>query len=212
MRGSAQPQQASSALATFWRPFVASQSDTAVVFGEVGRHNGKPLAGASRHGLYGMSFGYLATPGLSGVGEVAGVHALDGVFNSFHHSLRIKRGGLFTFDDAINENAIFLGSALSNPPVRLLQINRDFVFQVVQNDAGQSELAIVNNKPQPGEPKQFLATPASLPTKDDYAVIALFPGMSPGERILVLAGMANSEPRLREALCSSIPSPASSPI
>jgi hypothetical protein len=157
------------------------------VFSEVGRHSDQgPLGPAISRGI---SLGNSASPGVSGVGEVMGVHTLDEVFNSYHHSLRVKRSAFFTFDDAMSENVIFLGSPLANQPLRLLQSSRDFVFQVIADDSGQGELAIINNQPQPGEPKQFLSTPQALPIKDDYALITFYPGMRPGERVLVLAGI-----------------------
>jgi len=183
-----EPQQADSALATFWKPFVSQQADTVAVFSEVRRHSGPNASGAFKISS-GFSLGDLASPGVSGVGEVMGVHALDGVFNSFHHNLRAKRSNFFTFDDASVENVIFVGSPLANPPLRLLQNRRSFVFQVVPGESGQPALAIINNKPQPGEPKQFLSTPEQLPIKDDYALISFSPGMRSDKRVLVLAGI-----------------------
>jgi hypothetical protein len=183
-----QRDQTDSAIASFWGPFAESEWDTVAVFSEVGSRSGShQMAGDSRPiALYS---GGLASPGISGVGEVAAVHALDGVFSSFHHDLRVKRSNFFTFDDAVNENVIFLGSPLANPPVRLLEGSRDFVFQVIGSDAGRPVLAILNNQPHPGEPKQFLSTPGNLPIKEDYAVIALLPGLRPGKRVLILAGI-----------------------
>jgi len=187
-RESVKSQNAGAALATFWRPFVSPQTDTVAVFSEVRRHTGPSPAGALSYPV-GLSLGEAASPGISGVGEVMGVHALDDVFNSLHRSLRAKRSNFFTFDDASNENVIFVGSPLANPPLRLLQNSRNFVFQVISSDSGQPALAIINNKPQPGEPKQFLPTPEDLPIKEDYALISLSPGMRPDKRVLVLAGI-----------------------
>jgi hypothetical protein len=188
VRGAAKPQQAGSALSTFWRPFVFPQVDTVAVFSEVKRYSKQKSSGAANYPA-GISFGELASPGISGVGEVMGVHALDGVFDSFRRNLRAKRSNFFTFDDANNENVIFLGSPLANPPVRLLQTSRDFVFQIITNDSGEQQLAIINNQPQPGEPKQFLPTPEKLPIKEDYALITLLPGVHSDKRVLVLAGI-----------------------
>lgn len=183
----AESKQANAALTTFWKPFLTPGLGTVAVFSEVGRRSTDETASDRPMGA--LYSGALASPGISGVGEVAAVHALDGVFSSYHRDLRVKRGNFFTFDDALNENVIFLGSPLANAPVRLLQNNRDFVFQVVGAEQGQPVLAIVDNQPKPGEPKQFLATPGKLPTKDDYAVIALLPGMRSGKKALILAGL-----------------------
>jgi hypothetical protein len=187
-REAVQSQMAGPALATFWRPFLAPQIDSVAVFSEVRGRSGSSPAGAVTYPV-GFSLGESASPGISGVGEVMGVHALDGVFNSFHRSLRAKRSNFFTFDDASNENVIFVGSPLANPPLRLLQNSRNFVFQIISNESGQPQLAIINNKPQAGEPKQFLSTPENLPIKEDYALISLSPGIRPEKRVLVLAGI-----------------------
>lgn len=187
-RNTEQSPNAGPALAAFWKPFVSPQSDTVAVFSEVRHRAGSSPAGAVTYPV-GLSLGESASPGISGVGEVMGVHALDGVFDLFHRNLRAKRSNFFTFDDASDENVIFVGSPLANPPLRLLQNSRNFVFQIISNESGQPALAIINNKPQPGEPKQFLSTPENLPIKDDYALISLSPGMRPEKRVLVLAGI-----------------------
>ena len=186
--GATRPQQAGAALATFWKPFVSPQTDTVAVFSEVRRRTEPKPAGVVSYPV-GLSLGESASPGISGVGEVLGVHALDSVFSLFGRSLRAKRSNFFTFDDASSENVIFVGSPLANPPLRLLQNSRSFVFQIISNESGQPALAIINNKPQPGEPRQFLPTPENLPIKDDYALISLSPGMRPDKRVLVLAGI-----------------------
>jgi hypothetical protein len=177
-----------SALSVFWKPFVAPLAQTVTVFSEVRRRAEPGPHGEINHPVS-FSVGDMASPGISGVGEVMGVHALDGVFDSFHRTLRAKRSNFFTFDDASNENVIFLGSPRANPPLGMLQNNHDFVFQFMPGDSNQYRLAIVNNQPHPGEPKQFLSTPDSLPIQEDYALISLFQGMRPEERVLVLAGI-----------------------
>lgn len=187
-RKDAQGQQAGLALATFWKPFIVPQAETVAVFSEV-RHRAEPGAAGKNNHPIGLSLGDIASPGISGVGEVMGVHVLDGVFNSFHRDLRAKRSNFFTFDDASNESVIFLGSPLANPPLGLLQNSHDFVFQFVSTDSGRSQLAIVNNQPLPGESKRFLPTPEALPIKEDYALISLFNGIRPEDRVLVLAGI-----------------------
>jgi len=50
----------------------------------------------------------------TGVGEVLAVHALDGVFGSFTSKFGVKRGSLFSLDDAKNNDLIFMGSPSEN--------------------------------------------------------------------------------------------------
>ena len=175
------------AFATFWRPFVTSRADTMAVFAEVTRRPGYDGLGAMLH-QSGASFGEVASPGASGVGEVMGMHKLDEDFKALHLKIQPKRGSFFTFDDAEGENLIFLGSPLTNLPLQELPTT-DFVFRVVKSDSGKSRLAIVNDHPMPGEPRQFLSTPEMLPTESDYAIVALIPGISSAKHILLLAGM-----------------------
>lgn len=188
VRGASRLHGGATAIASFWAPFVADRGDTVVVFSSLGQQSQQHmLDGVAYHS--GISTGDIASPGISGVGEVMGVHALDGVFASLHRSLWAKRSNFFSFDDAAHENVIFLGSPLANSPLRLLQSNGDFVFQMVTDPEGKPALAILNHRPRPNEPRKFFATAADSPIKQDYAVIALLPGMLPGNKVLILAGI-----------------------
>lgn len=184
----AQQEDVNAALTAFWHPFVATSSDTVAVFSDVRSRPQMDVLGTSKSPT-GISTGKMASPGISGVGEVMGVHALDEDFALFHRALRAKRSNFFTFDDALNENLIFLGSPLANPPLRLLQSNRSFAFQIVNGDSNQPRLALINLRPQAGEPKVFVATPNEQPIKEDYALIVLAPGIHPEKRVLILAGI-----------------------
>ena len=46
----------------------------------------------------------------TGVGEVLAVHNLDNLFGTLQRSVRVKRGSLFSLDDAKNNDLIFIGS------------------------------------------------------------------------------------------------------
>lgn len=185
---SPQQQDANYALSTFWHPFVSASTDTVAVFSDV-RSQGKGNRSSKSNFPTQLSTGKMASPGISGVGEVMGVHALDEDFALFHRPLRAKRSNFFTFDDAMNENVIFLGSPLANPPMRLLQNNRNFVFQMVSDVSGEPRLGLVNLRPKDGETRLFTPTPNEQPIKEDYALIVLAPGIHPERRILILAGI-----------------------
>jgi hypothetical protein len=49
-------------------------------------------------------------------------------------------------------------------------------------------LAIVNVHPRSNESKAFLASPSGTPITEDYAVVALMPGLNPARSLMVLAG------------------------
>jgi hypothetical protein len=123
----------------------------------------------------------------TGVGEVLAIHELDRLFTSLHHGIRVKRGRLLSFDDAKNNDLIFVGSSSENLTLRDLPMTRDFVFQNVADGARKGDLAIVNIRPRPGEANEYLATSAR-PIVDDYALVGLVPGLSPGRWVMILAG------------------------
>ena len=50
----------------------------------------------------------------TGVGEVLAIHQLDRVFDLLNRPLRVKRGALFSLDDAKNNDLIFVGSPSEN--------------------------------------------------------------------------------------------------
>ena len=124
----------------------------------------------------------------TGVGEVLAVHALDHLFESFHREIRVKRGSLFSLDDAKNNNLIFVGSPLENLTLLEIPGTEDFVFHRVASGARKGDPEILNVHPQPGEPKEFLGTPVDDPLTEDYAVIATVKGLEPSQSVLILAG------------------------
>jgi hypothetical protein len=124
----------------------------------------------------------------TGVGEVLAIHQLDHVFSQFSRQLRVKRGALFSLDDAKNNDLIFVGSPSENLSLVDLPGTREFVFTRLESGPRKGDLAVQNVHPQPGEPQMFLATPANQPTIEDYAVVGLLPGLDPSRSILILAG------------------------
>ena len=74
----------------------------------------------------------------TGVGEVLSVHQLDQVFDSLHRHLRVKRGSLFSLDDAKNNDLIFVGSPSENLTLDEIPSTQEFVFQRV--DSGPAKV------------------------------------------------------------------------
>ncbi len=124
----------------------------------------------------------------TGVGEVLAVHALDGVFSQLHQQLRVKRGSLFSLDDAKNNDLIFIGSPSENLTLLEIPSTKEFVFRQVKTGARAGNMEIVNEHPESGEPKEYLATPSTEPLTEDYSVIALVKGLNPTRSELILAG------------------------
>src|SRR6266478_2571831 len=124
----------------------------------------------------------------TGVGEVLAVHALDKVFGQLHQEIRVKRGSLFSLDDAKNNDLIFIGSPSENLTLLELPSTQNFIFQKVTSGVSAGAMKIINVHPESGELKEFLATPPNEPLADDYSVIALNHGLDPSRSVLILAG------------------------
>ena len=117
-----------------------------------------------------------------------GVHNLDQAFGTLHRPLRVKRGSLFSLDDAKNNDLIFVGSPSENLTLLDIPGMQDFVFQRTTSGLRKGDLAIVNLHPQPGEPKECLASPSGSPLTEDFFVIGLMPGLNPARSVMILAG------------------------
>jgi hypothetical protein len=116
------------------------------------------------------------------------VHQLDRVFVLLNQPLRVKRGSLVSLDDAKNNDLIFVGSPAENLVLLDIPGSQEFVFQRIASGPRNGDLGVLNAHPQPGEPQIFLGSPANKPTTEDYAVIALVPGIDPARSVLILAG------------------------
>jgi len=179
-------EEAPQALRTLWAPFIAGPEDPLVVFSNaafVGRpETGMRYYNASRDQKEQIWDHY------TGVGEVLAVDALEQAFGQFHRRIRVKRGSLFSLDDAKSNNLIFVGSPSENLTLQEIPSTHEFVFQRVDSGARKGDLAIVNVHRQTGEPKFFVASPSNVPLVEDYAVIGLVPGINPPQQVIILAG------------------------
>lgn len=170
----------------FWSPFLKSADEPLVIYSN-GAFVGRPETGMryfdpSRDSKDAIWDHY------TGVGEVLAIHELDQTFSDLHHRLRVKRGSLFSLDDAHNSNLIFVGSPSENLKLSELPTTREFVFQRLSRGPRKGDLAIVNVHPQTGEAPAFLASPSGAPLTEDYALVALMPGIDPTHSVMVLAG------------------------
>ncbi|HZW81516.1 MAG TPA: helix-turn-helix domain-containing protein, partial [Candidatus Deferrimicrobiaceae bacterium] len=170
----------------FWQRFVGGTQQPWVIFSN-GSFVGRPETGMRYFNPAGDS-GQFILDHYTGVGEVLAVHQLDHVFVLLNQPLRVKRGSLFSLDDAKNNDLIFVGSPAENLTLLDIPSTQEFVFQRVTSGPRKGDLAVVNVHPEPGEPRLFLASTPSLPTTEDYAVVALVPGIDPARSVLILAG------------------------
>lgn len=170
----------------FWNRFLMGPQEPLVVFSN-GSFVGRPETGM-RYFNPASDSGTFVLDHYTGVGEVLAIHQLDRVFFMLNRPLGVKRGALFTLDDAKNNDLIFVGSPSENLTLLDIPGTREFIFKRLDSGARKGDLAVINVHPQKGEPKDFLATPANQPTVEDYAVVALLPGLDPSRSILILAG------------------------
>lgn len=170
----------------FWSPFLKSGAEPLVVYSN-GAFVGRPETGM-RYFDPARDSKTQIWDHYTGVGEVLAIHELDGVFSDLHHRVLVKRGSLFSLDDANNNDLIFVGSPSENLKLSELPTTREFAFQRVAGGPRKGDLAIANIHPRAGEPSDFLASPSGTPLTEDYALVALMPGIDPTHSVIVLAG------------------------
>lgn len=173
-------------LAEFWKPFASGTEEPWVIFSNAA-FVGRPETGMryydSRQDSKNAVYDHY-----TGVGEVLAVHALDEAFATLGRRIRVKRGSLFSLDDASNTNLIFVGSPSENLSLLDIPGTQEFVFQRVASGARQGDLAIVSRHPKRGEATSYLASPSSSALTEDYAVVGLVPSMTPNRFVMILAG------------------------
>jgi hypothetical protein len=177
---------APAAFRVFWNGLLSGQEEPWVIFSNAA-FVGRPETGM-RYYDNGRDKGSFILDHYTGVGEVLAVHELDRVFGLLHRQIRVKRGSLFSLDDAKNNNLIFIGSPFENLTLLEIPGTQEFIFQRMAFGPRTGEEAIVNVRPQPGEPKEYLPSPRNAPLTEDYAVVGLVKGLSPGQAVLILAG------------------------
>lgn len=173
-------------LELFWRQFVNGPDEPWVIFSN-GAFVGRPETGL-RYFNPARDARQAILDHYTGVGEVLAVSDLDHVFSQLHKGIRVKRGSLFSLDDAQDNNLIFVGSPAENLTLLDIPSTHEFVFQRPTSGTRSGDLAVVNVHPQAGEPKMFFASPSGTPLTEDYGIIGLVPGMNPARSVLILAG------------------------
>jgi hypothetical protein len=127
----------------------------------------------------------------TGIGEVMGAYFLGDFFARAHHTSRLKRSLLLTWEDLKTENIIVLGSPAENFFLRDLPQKQDFIFKPLEQN-GKKSFGVLITNPQPGEQQKYFARqdgPSRSQISEDYAVISLLRGLDEKKHILILAGI-----------------------
>ena len=176
-----------SGLRAFWHVFAVDPKQTWVIFSNA-RFVGNAVGGLryfdpqrdtpeSTHAFY------------TGVGEVMAVHLLDQMFTGFGRSIWVKRSALLSLEDVKDTNLIFLGAPVENLTLANLATLHSFQFQEISSGVREGQVEILNKEPRATEQPVYMISSVPLkPLVDDYAVIAMLPGMTPSHRIFVAAG------------------------
>ncbi len=174
------------AFRVFWRGFLTGPQEPWVIFSNAA-FVGRPDIGM-RYYNRAKDSGAVILDHYTGVGEVLAVHALDNVFDNLHQPIRVKRGSLFSLDDAKNNDLIFIGSPSENLTLLEIPNTREFTFKQVTSGPRAGNVEIINVHPESGESKEYLATASNEPLTEDYSVVALVKGLNPSRSVLILAG------------------------
>src|SRR6266702_265031 len=174
------------AFRVFWKSFLTGPQEPWVIFSNAA-FVGRPYVGM-RYYNRAKDSGAAILDHYTGVGEVLAVHALDSVFGRLHQQIHVKRGSLFSLDDAKNNDLIFIGSPSENLTLLELPNTQEFIFKQITSGSRVGTMEIINVHPESGEPKEFLPTRPDETLTEDYSVIALKRGLNPAHSVLILAG------------------------
>jgi hypothetical protein len=168
----------------FWSEFTAPREKTIIVFSNA------RFVGDGENGLRYFNPDEDRLEDIrelhTGVGEVVGVYELSRLFQSLGAPLEVKRSALVDWDEVKKANVIFIGGPAENMPVRELRSTR-FVFEPRVDADGQRRVVVASRS---GDSQlQLFDAGATRPARRDYAVIRLLPGLVPGRRIIILAGI-----------------------
>lgn len=174
------------ALEALWAPFVHGPSQPFVVF------RNSSFIGDASTGM--RSFDpsrdnpNQEIQHYTGIGEVMGVLELDQLFSKFGGHFRVKRGSLFTVDDARDNNLIFVGSPERNEDLNEIPSTREFNFRRLADGPHRFRAAIVDSHPRLKESGVYAEPSGARAERVEYALVGLERGLDRMHWTLFLEG------------------------
>jgi hypothetical protein len=129
--------------------------------------------------------------GFTGTGEVGAMHAVTRALTLLNTPMIVKRSSLLTTTDLHRDNVIFVGGSTMNTLLGDVGLRGAFLDQQSERP-GPWRGRIVNVSPRPGESPVYEVErdAATQALRADYSLVSFMPGVGPGTRIAVLAGIS----------------------
>lgn len=127
----------------------------------------------------------------TGTGEVMAVFYLTRLFSRARAPIMVERSQLIKTADLRTHNLVFLGAVSENPILAGLPLDQNFVLSQPSKPPTLWRNRILNLHPRTGE-QSFYAIerdPRTHVLRTDYAVVSFLPGVAPGRKIAILAGL-----------------------
>ena len=172
----------------FWSPFLSTPTPPLVIYSNP-VFRGTPGTGlyladpdqAQPSEIAGQASSH-ADETYTGIGEAEAIYTLTRFFDQHLAAFTLKRSRLVTWDEAKSRSLIFVGASSQNTALRDLPSLTEFTVSLDPDGHGY----LVNQHPAPGEANRF---PAIGATSEEFAIIALLPGLEPGKRVLIFSGL-----------------------
>ena len=205
LRQHLEPWRSEPAIADFWSGFLASDRDADVVVADtsfalaedmskhqysldsyldyayVDQAQAPPIAADRRSDLDMVLTRSTGSPGDFRVAEQ--ILSLD----PLSPRLKLQFAREYTPAAVKHDNVVLIGSAQSNPWVRLFEPQMNFSFQY---DEAHQLPSILNRHPRPGEQAVYRVG-SGLPRGDGYSIIAFLPNLDHTANVLILEGTAS---------------------
>ncbi len=174
----------SGALEMFWSPFLDEGEEPFVVF------KNSEFVGSSTTGLRRIDPSHdrpdQLTQRYTGIGEVMAVHKLTRLFDRLGWSFHLKRSGLFTVDDARDNDLIFIGSPSRN--LSEIPSTHEFVLKEVAKTPNGMKIAVIDSHPKSGSSGEYFPNHEGQTDGVEFAIVALEKGLDRLHWTLYLEG------------------------